>query len=111
MSKLKCYFHADDFGLSKNISQSIIKSLAKGNLNSVSIIMNRINQKYHIKLKNIKNINKRLHLNSTEIPSYKIKENKFLYNLSFVKFIFLSDYKKIIYKEKCYFTYLDFDAY
>tara|TARA_Y100000591_G_C21835591_1_gene702274 strand:- start:171 stop:992 length:822 start_codon:yes stop_codon:yes gene_type:complete len=100
MSGLKYYFHVDDFGISKNISLSIIKSLTKGNLNSVSIIMNCIDKKYHFKLKSIKNINKRLHLNLTEIPSNKIKENKFLSNLSFIRLIFLGDYKKkVIYKE------------
>ncbi len=100
MSKSKYYFHVDDFGRSKNISLSIIKSLTKGNLNSVSIIMNYIDKSYHLKLKKIKNINKRLHLNLTEIPSYKVKENKFLSNLSFIRLIFLSDSKKkVIYKE------------
>ena len=49
MSKSKCYFH-DDFGRSKNISLSIIK-FTKGNLNSVSIIMNYIDKSYHLKLK------------------------------------------------------------
>ena len=50
MTKSKYYFHVDDFGRSKNISLSIIKSLTKGNLNSVSIIMNYID-KSHFKLK------------------------------------------------------------
>ena len=35
------FFHADDFGRSKEISNKIIKCLKFGHLNSVSIIVNQ----------------------------------------------------------------------
>ena len=88
------YFHADDFGRSEEISKNILKSLTKGNLNSVSIMVNYINDKYHFKLKKLKNINKRLHLNLTEIPEKQLKKNDFLANVSFFELIFFTNFKK-----------------
>ena len=67
----KIYFHADDYGRSEEVSKNILKCLTKGNLNSVSIMIDH-NQKFHKKLKKLKNINKRLHLNLTELPEKKI---------------------------------------
>ena len=83
------YFHADDFGRSKEISKNILKCLLKGNLNSTSVMIGHITDHYHIKLKKIKNINIRLHLNLTEIPQKKIINNDLLSDLSFLKLIFL----------------------
>ena len=98
--KSNYYFHVDDFGRSINISKSILESITKGNLNSVSILVNFIDDKFHFKLKKIKNLNKRLHINLTEIPKDRVKKNYFLSNLSFIKLIFLNKHqKKIIYKE------------
>jgi len=98
--KSEYYFHADDFGRSKEISKNILKCALKGNLNSTSVIVGHITDYYHTKLKKIKNINIRLHLNLTEIPQKKITNNKFLNDLSFFKLIFLKDsYKKKIYDE------------
>ena len=68
----KVYFHADDYGRSKEVSKNILKCLTKGNLNSVSIMIDH-DQKCHKKLKKLKNVNKRLHLNLTELP---VKKNK-----------------------------------
>lgn len=96
----KYLFHADDFGRSIKISKKILQCITKGNLNSVSIIVNHVSDNYHFKLKKLKNINKRLHLNLTEFPQKKINENYFLKNLSFFKLIFLNkDEKKKIIKE------------
>ena len=50
MSKKKIYFHADDFGRSIEVSKNIMKCLIKGNLNSVSIMVNHQDNKYHNKL-------------------------------------------------------------
>ena len=61
----KIYLHADDFGRSKEISKNIMNCLTNGNLNSVSIIINHTSSQYHSKLKRMKNINKKLHLNLT----------------------------------------------
>ena len=98
--KTDYYFHADDFGRSKEISKNILKCLLKGNLNSTSVMVGHINDFYHIKLKKIKNINIRLHLNLTEIPQKKIMNNNLLSDLSFLKLIFLKNsYKKKIYDE------------
>jgi len=94
------YFHADDFGRSIEISKGIFKSLKEGNLNSVSVIVNYVNDNYHFKLKKIKNINKRLHLNLTEIPETKLINNNLSSKISFVKLIFYNkSQKNKIYKE------------
>ena len=55
MSKKKIYFHADDFGRSIEVSKNIMKCLIKGNLNSVSIMINH-DQKCHNRLKKLKNV-------------------------------------------------------
>ena len=70
----KIYFHADDYGRSKQISNNIINCIKKGNINSVSVMVSYLPYIYHKKLKNIKNINIKLHLNLTELPSKKIKK-------------------------------------
>ena len=94
------YFHADDFGRSIEISKGIFKSLKEGSLNSVSVIVNYVNDNYHFKLKKIKNINKRLHLNLTEIPETKLINNNLSSKISFVKLIFYNkSQKNKIYKE------------
>tara|TARA_Y100000590_G_scaffold391588_1_gene468349 strand:+ start:1391 stop:2218 length:828 start_codon:yes stop_codon:yes gene_type:complete len=100
MSKKKIYFHADDFGRSIEVSKNIMKCLINGNLNSVSIMVNNQNNKYHQKLKKLKKINKRLHLNLTDFSNKDLKKNSLPSNLNFIKLIFLSDQeKKKIYKE------------
>ena len=88
----KVYFHADDYGRSKEVSKNILKCLTKGNLNSVSIMIDH-DQKCHKKLKKLKNVNKRLHLNLTELPVKKNK-NQFISNLSFIKLLFIDELKK-----------------
>ena len=88
----KVYFHADDYGRSKEVSKNILKCLTKGNLNSVSIMIDH-DQKCHKKLKKLKNVNKRLHLNLTELPAKKNK-NEFISNLSFIKLLFVDELKK-----------------
>ena len=96
----KIYFHADDFGRSKEVSKNIMKCLVDGNLNSVSIMVNHMSDKHHLKLKRMKDINKRLHLNLTEIPKRDLQKNSFLKKLSFIKLLFLNNAKKkIIYRE------------
>ena len=88
----KIYFHADDYGRSKEVSKNILNCLINGNLNSVSIMINH-DQKYHNKLKKLKNVNKRLHLNLTEISKTKIND-QYLKNLSFLKLLFINETKK-----------------
>ena len=88
----KIYFHADDYGRSKEVSKNILNCLINGNLNSVSIMINH-DQKCHNKLKKLKNVNKRLHLNLTEISKTKIND-QYLKNLSFLKLLFINETKK-----------------
>lgn len=93
----KIYFHADDFGRSRQISSNIINCIKKGNINSVSVMVSYLPNIYHTKLKNIKNVNIKLHLNLTELHH---KKSKILSNLNFFKLIFLKERnKKIIFKE------------
>ena len=47
----------------------------------------------HKKLKKLKNVNKRLHLNLTELPSVK-NNNPIISNLSFIKLLFIDELKK-----------------
>ena len=96
----KIYLHADDFGKSKEISKNIMNCLTNGNLNSVSIIINHTSSQYHSKLKRMKNINKKLHLNLTEMPEKSIKQNSIFKKMSFIKLLLLKKKeKKIIYQE------------
>ena len=93
----KVYFHADDFGRSSQISSSIINCIKKGNINSVSVMVSYLPYIYHKKLKNLKNVNIKLHLNLTELPRKNLKK---INDLSFLKLVFLkSKNKKIIYNE------------
>ena len=82
----KIYFHADDYGRSEEVSKNILNCLINGNLNSVSIMINH-DQKCHNKLKKLKNVNKRLHLNLTEISNTK-NNSQHTRNLSFFKLLF-----------------------
>ena len=93
----KIYFHADDYGRSRQISSNIINCIKKGNINSVSVMVSYLPNTYHKKLKKLKNVNIKLHLNLTELTS---KKSKKINDLSFLKLIFLkSKNKKIIYNE------------
>ena len=75
------FFHADDFGRSRNISKSINILIKKKIITSVSII---VSEKIHgLKYLQKKNINKRLHLNLTDFSNKK-KTDKFIYSLSFL---------------------------
>jgi predicted glycoside hydrolase/deacetylase ChbG (UPF0249 family) len=82
--KTKYFFHADDFGRSKLISNNILYCIKYGNINSVSVMMGFDNNS-HKKIQRIKKkIKFKLHLNLTE-------KNKFsnLKNYSFLKLLFL----------------------
>lgn len=82
--KNKYYFHADDFGRSKLISNKILYCIKYGNINSVSVMMGFDNNS-HKQIQRIKKkINFKLHLNLTE-------RNKLtnLKNYSFLKLLFL----------------------
>ncbi len=95
----KILFHADDFGRSSEISKNILKCLEFGSLNSVSVMVNH-DQDSLYKLKELKDINIRLHLNLTEIPKKDGLNYKFLSNLNFFKLLFLNmRNKKIIFDE------------
>lgn len=94
------YFHADDYGRSELITKNILRCLIQGNLNSVSIMVDHIDKKYHSRLKKLKYVNKRLHLNLTEISKKSLDEYPSLKGLSFIKLLFLKkEKKKIVYKE------------
>ena len=94
------YFHADDYGRSELITKNLLQCLIKGNLNSVSVMVNHVEPKYHLKLKKLKNVNKRLHLNLTEMPRKSLIKYPSLRNLSFIKLLFANkEKKKLIYKE------------
>ena len=56
-------------------------------------MVSQLNNIYHIKLKNIKNVNIKLHLNLTELHH---KRSKILSNLNFFKLIFLNERNKKI---------------
>ncbi len=88
MMNNKILFHADDFGRSREISKNILKCLKFGSLNSVSVMVNH-DQDSLVELKKLKNINIRLHLNLTEIPTTEGDDHNFFNNLSFLKLIFL----------------------
>ena len=80
----KYYFHADDYGRSKLISDNILHCIKYGNINSVSVMIG-FDENSHKKIKKIKKkINFKLHLNLTE----KNKFNNFK-NYSFLKLLFL----------------------
>ena len=80
------FFHADDFGRSRNISKSINILIKKKIITSVSIIVSE--KIYGLDYLKKYNIHKRLHLNLTDFSNKK-KSNKFIYNLSFLKLCFL----------------------
>ena len=90
------FFHADDYGRSKQISKKILNCLKYGHLNSVSIIVNQDQNSLH-KIKKIKNIKKKLHLNLTELKN--LKKYSPLSNLSFIKLLFLKKNRKVIFEE------------
>jgi len=89
MKKTNVLFHADDYGANPEMSENILKCIKKGLLNSVSVLVNN-DTKVHRRLKNLKNINIRLHLNLTELKSKNINKIDFLKNLTFVKLLLLS---------------------
>lgn len=62
-------------------------------LNSISVLINN-NYKIHKKLKNLKGVKIRLHLNLTELKSTNIKKIGFLKNLTFIRLLLLSEPKK-----------------
>ncbi len=90
------FFHADDFGRSKEISNKILKCLKFGHLNSVSIIVNQ-DQSLLNEIKKIKNVKKKLHLNLTELKG--IKKDNPISNLSFIKLLFIKKDKELVYRE------------
>ena len=95
----KILFHADDFGRSSEISKNILKCLEYGSLNSVSVMVNHDQDSLN-KLKELKDVNIRLHLNLTEIPKTNSINNQFLSKLSFFKLLFLNKEKKeIVFEE------------
>jgi len=99
MFKKKIYFHADDYGRSSQISKNILSCLRFGSLNSVSIIINK-NLKHHNKLKKLKKIKKKLHINLTDRPYLKNKNKKLFQKLSFLKLLLMNDQdKKKIFEE------------
>jgi predicted glycoside hydrolase/deacetylase ChbG (UPF0249 family) len=82
--KPKYYFHADDYGRSKLISDKILYCIKYGNVNSVSVMIG-FDENSHAKLKKIKKkINYKLHINLTEMNKF----NNFR-NYSFMKLLFL----------------------
>lgn len=93
------YFHADDYGRSKLITENILRCLTQGNLNSVSVMVNHIDEKYHFRLKKLNHVNIRLHLNLTEISKKSSNKYPFLNGLSFIKLLFLNKKKKLFIKK------------
>ena len=73
----KIYIHADDFGNSLHISETIFKCFDKGALNSTSIIVNSDNLDDSLKLIKDKKIRKVLHLNIAEGKT--VSNQKFQY--------------------------------
>jgi len=73
----KIYIHADDFGNSLHISESIFKCFKKGSLNSTSIIVNSDDLDDSLNLIKDKKIRKVLHLNLAE--GKVISNQKFQY--------------------------------
>jgi len=80
----KFYFHADDYGRSKIISDNILNCIKYGSINSVSVMMG-FDDNSHVKIIKIKkNINFKLHINLTE--KCRLKNFK---TYSFLKLLFL----------------------
>ena len=80
----KIYFHADDFGRSQVISKNIFKCIQRKNINSISIMMG-FDESYFTKIKKIRNLKIKLHLNLTESYEGSSLKN----NYSFLKLLFL----------------------
>ena len=78
--------HADDYGRSPSISKSIYKCIKSKTITSISIIVSeKIYGLNYIKKNKVK---KRLHINLTDF-SPNLSEKSFLYNLTFVKLLFM----------------------
>lgn len=96
MEKNLIKIHADDYGLSKSINDSILESIDNGNVNSVSVIVNNIDRKSVNELKK-RNVDIYLHICLTEgISSSKNEKNiGFIYdkNFKFNKRIFFYLYQ------------------
>ena len=92
----KIYFHADDFGRSKVISQNIYKCIKLKIINSISVMVG-FNEYYFDHIKKDRLINIKLHLNLTENYS----SSSLSYNYSFFKLLFLRyGFKYSFHKEK-----------
>lgn len=93
--KNKVYFHADDFGRSKIISQNIWKCIQLNIINSISIMVG-FNEYYFNQLKKKKNLNIKLHLNLTENYQNSSLDNQY----SFFKLMFLKYDSRYLYHKK-----------
>ena len=74
------------------MSDNILECIKKGLLNSVSVLIN-YNYKIHKKLKNLKGVKIKLHLNLTELKSTNIKKIGFFRNLTFIRLLCLVNQK------------------
>jgi len=96
----KIFFHIDDFGRSKIISEKILNTIKFGSTNSVSVMMGFVNKKIHKKILKTK-IKTKLHLNLTESPKIGTGKNKKKFDsLNFIKLIFLNQKEKKILKKE-----------
>jgi len=97
---MKIFLHADDFGRSPKISNSIFDSITKGKINSVSVMVDEITPD-HEKLKKIKNLKMKLHLNLTEKKYFIYKDDKkIVKEFNFITLIFASKkWRKVILQE------------
>ena len=62
---MKSIVHVDDYGRSPSICDSILKSVTKGNVTSVSVMLGFVPDIYHFKLRET-GCTVKLHLNLTE---------------------------------------------
>ncbi len=103
MFKKKIFFHADDFGRTTAISKNILRCIEFGNINSVSVIINK-NDNLHKKLKKLKRIKKKLHLNLTDSTELSDSKNRKLFNkINFFSLFFLNESEKTKIKSEIVF--------
>ena len=98
--KPKFYFHADDYGRSKIISDNILKCIKYGSINSVSVMVG-FDDNSHVKINKIKKkINYKLHINLTETSQLKNFKTYSFLKLLLLPFFFNFEKKKNIIKRE-----------
>lgn len=112
MEKGKIFVHADDFGISDEISNNILDTIQNGVTNSISIVTNTDSfQENAEKIKAFQNLTQTLHINivegkplasKSEIPDIVNQDGEFKYSFFtlWLKYVFASKEKKGEFREQ-----------